>query len=337
MSFFNLRRRKLLKLARRGADRLLSTATKEYMTDYVVSVSPEKHVTEAASVMIGEDVSGLIIEEEGKPIGILTERDFITKVPLSSKVFGLKVRDIMSCAFSTGKTEWCAVEAVTPETTLAQALNVLKQKRIRKLAVTNPEGLLAGIITQTDLSKALYEKLKVVVLQNGPFQVKDVMSKGIIATSKRASFASAKKLMTEKNISALPVQDGKEYIGIFTEYDVVTQFYDAGGKLDIKGIPELMKTPLKAIPSELNIFDANMIMLFEKVRRLVVIEEGKPVGIVTQTDLVHACFDYVERFRKRLEGETTIREEDLLTLRQKESIISEYAGEHIRAFTVRKG
>jgi signal-transduction protein with cAMP-binding, CBS, and nucleotidyltransferase domain len=113
----------------------------------------------------------------------------------------------------------------------------------------------------------------------------------------------------------------------------VTQFYDAGGKIQIKSLSELMKSPLKVIPADLNIFEANAIMLFEKVRRLPVIDNGKIIGIVTQTDLVHACFDYVETLRPRLTGK--VPDALLLPLRQKESIISQYVSEHLRAYTMK--
>ncbi len=329
MSLFGFRRRKLLNQARNGADSLLGLSVKETMTDYVVTIPPATPVSEAAAIMVGEDVSTLVIEEGEKPVGIMTERDFITKVPASEKALKLTVKRLMA-----GKG---VVRTTKPESTLSEARRTLKEHRIRKLVVVNEDGFIAGIVTQSDLSKELYARIRVVAKQEGtPFTVAEAMTKRIVSAPRTASFATAKAKMMRSNVSALPVTDRKEYVGICTEYDVVAQFYDKGGKLEIRKIGDIMSAPIKAIPAELSIFEANMIMLFEKVRRLLVMDKGKVVGIVSQTDLVHACFDYVERLKKHIESDgPVIKAEDFVVLRRKESITSEYAGEHIRAYTVR--
>ena len=326
MDLFGFRRRRLIRLARDGAARLLATKVKDIMTDYVVTIAPEKSVVDAASVMVGEDVSALVVEQDAKPVGVLTERDFITKVPLSDKVFGLTVKDIMSEPLAT----------IRPEATLTDVRDLLRQKHIRKLIVSGADGRIAGIVTQTDLSRRIYEDVLVVPrLSDAAFFVRDVMTKKVVSAPQTVSFAEAKRLMTRSKVSALPVTEKGAYVGIFTEYDVVTQFYDAGGKLQVKELPALLKSPIKVIPAGISIFDANTIMLFEKVRRLLVVDEKKVVGIVTQTDLVHACLDYAQRAVERLSGDAEISEDGLVALYRSHAIISEYAGEHLRAFTMR--
>ena len=80
---FGLRTLKLGRQVKKSIENLLQTKVQDVMTDYVVTIAPDKSVTDAASVMVGEAVSGLVVEQENRPIGVLTERDFITKVPLS--------------------------------------------------------------------------------------------------------------------------------------------------------------------------------------------------------------------------------------------------------------
>ncbi len=336
---FGIRRRKLLRKAHKGVENLLTTPAGEIMTDYVVTIGADKSVIDAASVMIGEAVSGLVVEAEGKPIGILTERDFITKVPLSSAVFKLKVKDIMSCMYRGGEKvrKDCAVEAMPPEASLLEAKAILKDKHIRKLVIVDKDGRIAGIVTQTDLSKAIYERVHAVArMDKVPFLVKDVMNPKFQTIDKGKGFTTAKALLTKKNMSSLPVTDKGEVVGIFTEYDVVAQFYDTGGKIDIQTLPEVMKSPVKVIPSDINIFDANMIMLFEKVRRLLVVDDKKVVGFLTQTDLVHSCFEYIDKLKKYLkEHRSIIKEQDLVAMHAKNAIISEYASEHLRAFKLK--
>jgi len=318
------------RLLKQGVAALRQTRVMDIMTKYVVTISPEKSVPEVAAIMIGEDVSALVVEQAGKPAGILTERDFITKVPTTKKALSLKTATMMSCV---GKERM--VEAVRPETTLLEARRLMRAKRIRKLVVTNKDGLIAGIITQTDLSRFLYDRLAVIArLPDAPALVRNAMSSKIVSAAQNATFAQAKKLMMQKNISALPITHKNEYVGIFTEYDVVAQFYDAGGKLDIPIMGKIMHSPVKAISGDISIFDANMIMLFEKVRRLLVLDGKKVIGIVSQTDLVHACFEYAELLARELEEGRRFTTDDLVPLRRSSSITSEYINEHIRAYTV---
>ena len=325
-----------LRSLKKGVEKFFSLTVKDVMTDYVVTISPTKNITDAAALMIGEDISAIIVEEEGKPTGILTERDFITKVPLSKEVFGMQVKDIMSCGFGGGKPGKCAIEAVKSEASLSEARKLLKEKHIRKLVITKDDGFLWGIITQTDLAKVVHNAIKVIVkLDNAPYLVKDIMTKKLVTVDEKSSFANAKEVMTKHNVSALPIKKGKDYVGLFTEYDVVGQFYDAGGRLDIRNVPDIMKTPVKCIPAGLNILDANTIMIFQKVRRLLVVEEGKVVGFVSQTDLIHACFDYLEKLHEHLKSHGKVDQEEITGVHQKSSIISEYASEHLRAYTVK--
>ncbi len=331
-----LRRWRLRRSLISGVRALQLLSVGDVMTEYVMTISPERSVIDAASIMIGESVSALVVERKGKPIGILTERDFISKVPAAKQALGLAVKDIMSCSFGVAREKTCAVESVTPQASLFEARNLLRQKGIRKLVITNSEGLVAGIVTQTDLSKALYGTMACVArFSDGPFLVKDVMTASVASAPRDATFAKAKEVMKRRNVSALPIVEKGAYVGVVTEYDVVAQFYDAGGKLDVKRIEEIMKSPVKAIPVDLNIFDANTVMLFEKVRRLLVVNQGKVVGIVTQTDLVHACYAYAERLFAAVKEGTRFQERDLVQLKRSNAIISEYAGEHLRSYTVR--
>ncbi len=335
MSLFSfLRERWFRRQLAKGVSRLLDTPVEQAMTDFVVTISPEKSVTEAASIMIGEDVSTLVVEREGRPIGVLTEHDFITKVPFSVRAFKLRVKDVMSCAT---KKSVCAVEAVHPGATLSQAAELMRREKIRKLIVTRPDGLLAGIITQTDLSRKIYEELVVAArLSSTPFTVKEVMTSPVVTIDEGAGFPAAKRLMAVKNVHAIPVKRGREYVGILTEYDVVAQFFDAGGRLETNSLRQLVKSPIKTIPGSISIFDANTIMLFEGVRRLLVVADGRVAGIVTQTDLVHAAFQYAVKAREELRAGFPLSLDDFIPCRRKGVIASRYESEHLRLYFMRE-
>lgn len=330
MDLFGLKRFRMMRRLQKGVSAVIGTLVKSGMSQYVVTIAPDKSAIDAATIMVGESVSAIVVEKDNKPIGILTERDFITKVPLSQKVFNTPVSKFMSATKETPP-----VLRVFPEDKLTEARKILKEKHVRKLVVTDKEDLIQGILTQTDLCRLVYDNVTVTVkTTQAPFLVKDIMTRNIVSVSRKSTFAKAKQLMTKKNLTAMPVMEGKEYVGIFTEYDVVMQFYDAGGKLVVKGIPEIMKRPIKVIPADVNIFEANAIMIFEKVRRLMVMDEGKIVGLISQTDVVHGCFDHIEWLKKQLAEGKSFKKDELIEIKGKEFIISKYAGPHARMYTM---
>ncbi len=294
------------------------------MTDYVVTISPEKTALDAAMLMVGEDISTLVVEEGNKPVGVLTERDFVLKVR-AADAQRLRVNEVMTRG----------VVSVSPETPAKEMIRLLKEHRIRKLVVLNDDGTTAGIVTQTDLSRTLHKEVRLVSEAIPPIFVRNVMTKKIIAVEESMKLHAAKQVMARKKISCVPVKRGQEFVGIFTEYDIVSRFYGAEDAVP-NTIPEIMKSPIKAIGSDLTLFDANLIMLFEDCRRLLVLDEGKVVGIVTQTDIVRAAFDHLERMQEYLRTHAAIvTEESFVRLKDRTHIVSEYAGEHLRLFTVK--
>lgn len=323
MGLFDFRRRSLVRRARNAIKSLHALRVEEFMTDYVVTINPEKSVHDAAMLMIGEDISTLVVEKDESPIGILTERDFVLKVTNAAKS---RVTDVMSDSLVT----------VRPASSVVEAVGLMKEHGIRKLVVTNDQNKIVGIVTQTDVCRMLHKRVRILTMAVPPLYVHDVMSKEIQSTPPDTNLSKVKELMKQHHISALPVIENDQYIGIFTEYDMVMNVYGSGAT-DPKTVRDLMKSPLKGIPADITIFDANLIMLFENVRRLIAVHDGNIVGVVTQTDIVHAAFQYLERTLEYLDShEKTVSENTFEVLKDSTHIVSEYAGEHLRLYTVKE-
>ena len=113
----------------------------EIMSRTPVTVSPDDTVDRAASTMRTRDIGSLIVVEDGKPSGIVTERDIVTKVAAPNlSPDSVKVRDIMSAP----------VVAIHPQEEVAEAARVMSDRKIRRLAVVD-EGKLVGVITENDI------------------------------------------------------------------------------------------------------------------------------------------------------------------------------------------
>ncbi|MFQ5761569.1 MAG: cyclic nucleotide-binding/CBS domain-containing protein [Candidatus Bathyarchaeia archaeon] len=115
---------------------------REIMKFPILRVREDQSIAEAAKLMAEHGVGSIIItDEKDKPIGIITERDFITRI-FAGKRFRAKIktRDIMSKPVLT-------VEADAGIEEVAHRMNKLK---VRRLIVTE-SGRMAGIVSSRDI------------------------------------------------------------------------------------------------------------------------------------------------------------------------------------------
>ena len=104
-----------------------------------VTIGSDKTIRDALEIMAHFDISGVTVVDEGKLVGILTNRDIRFETNLD-----LSVADRM-----TGKN----LITVKKGTTLKEAKSVLQKHRIEKLLVVDDTGFLCGLITVKDILK----------------------------------------------------------------------------------------------------------------------------------------------------------------------------------------
>jgi CBS domain-containing protein len=112
---------------------------------HVYVTSPAQSILDAIKTMQDKRVGGLLVMEEGKPVGMFTERDVLTRVVASgSNPAQTTVSDVM-----TRK-----LVAVCPDTTVQQAMAIVTGKRVRHLPVMENDELL-GVVSSGDLMHCL--------------------------------------------------------------------------------------------------------------------------------------------------------------------------------------
>ena len=116
------------------------TFVKDVMKTNVISIESSKTIRDAACMMDDSNVGCVIITENGSPVGILTERDFVKRVSAKSKDISSPLTDVMSSPLTT----------IDAEETVWEAAEKMKQNSIHKLPVIENEKI-SGIITTTDL------------------------------------------------------------------------------------------------------------------------------------------------------------------------------------------
>ncbi|MDN0198414.1 CBS domain-containing protein [Streptomyces sp. S.PNR 29] len=118
--------------------------------------------------------------------------------------------------------------------------------------------------------------------------VKDVMTPGVVAVRPDASLVEAAQLMRAQNIGDVVVADGQDVVGVLTDRDItVRAVADGADPLTVSAGTVCTPDPLVVAPDD-PVSAAVTLMREHAVRRLPVVENGLPVGIVTLGDLAEA-------------------------------------------------
>jgi len=114
----------------------------------------------------------------------------------------------------------------------------------------------------------------------------------IISIDSKAKVKDAARLMVEKGIGSLIAnRDGLPF-GIVTEHDLMEKIAAEGVDPTKASVSEVMTAPLTSIDASASIIDAARRMVEKQVKRLVVTDQDKIVGIISQTDLVQHLTDF---------------------------------------------
>jgi len=120
----------------------------------------------------------------------------------------------------------------------------------------------------------------------------DIMTEDVTTVCKGSSVVSAAKIMSDKNISCIVVSDNGDLSGIITETDLLKRAIADSNDFRKMKVEHIMTSPVRSVPCNLSVLEASRIMEAENIRRLVVLEEKRLVGIITQTDIVRVLTSY---------------------------------------------
>ena len=119
-----------------------STFVNQVMSKNVLTVDKSTSLQDAAQNMSKSNIGCVIVTDGTNPLGIVTERDFVTKVAAEGRPLFTEVLEVMSSPLIT----------IGPEETIWEASEIMKEKGIHKLPVKE-NGQIIGIVTTTDIVK----------------------------------------------------------------------------------------------------------------------------------------------------------------------------------------
>jgi len=122
-------------------------------------------------------------------------------------------------------------------------------------------------------------------------QIRDIMEKNVVTIEDNKTALDAAHLISEKDVSFLVIMKNNIPIGVLSESDFVKRLAADDKKASEVIVSEIMSSNFRWVEPETEIEDAIQKMLNNNIRRLVILDNSKLVGVITQTDLTEFLRD----------------------------------------------
>ncbi|BFH72511.1 CBS domain-containing protein [Sulfurisphaera javensis] len=251
-----------------------------------IIVRPHDSLLHAIKIMTMEYVPKLVVADENEvPLGSLSQKDVL------NFIYKMGERDLDNVYVS----EVMRKDIITVNNSIEplEASQIMIEKKAPLLVVTTDSGKLLGMIIKSDLAQYYASLVK------GIHKVNEYMSKNPISVNKNSTLDEAIKILLDKNVGRLIVEDEGKILGTITTTDLlylapVLKIKDI--KIKVK---EVMTPTIVVMDENEDLSYAAKLMANRKVKGIPIVSaNGEVKGIVTTTDIVKALAD--EKVRKYL-------------------------------------
>ncbi len=276
----------------------------ELMTRTVCEVPTDWSAEQILEKMQAMSVSSVLVVEERLTLGIITERDVVRNLHRKGGLKGLGCTDLMQAPVVTvEQTENCL-----------DVYHLMDGRRIRHVAVTDAEGLLVGIVSESDILRDFgvehYMRFK---------DVGGAMSVDVILLPETATVGEAVALMDERRQSCVfAVDAGRRPLGVLTERDIVRlcHLHDDPQGLTLA---TTMHSPVRTTHRDALLHDVVQSMDAAHIRRLAVVDsEGGVCGVLTHHEVVHGLEgQYVSYLKDMIQEQEKVLESRQVAVSEK--------------------
>ena len=123
----------------------------EIMTKNVRTATRETSLREAAAMMRDGDVGAVPVVDDGKLVGIVTDRDIVVRGVADGKGADTAVSEAMTTELFT----------VAPDDFVFEAIRLMGDKQVRRIPVVSASGELAGIIAMADIALEMEDEREI--------------------------------------------------------------------------------------------------------------------------------------------------------------------------------
>ena len=255
---------------------------KNLMSEELITVDKDQNLTDALKLFRKHNVSRLPVTNNKELVGIISERDIANKLGSS------KYESMPASRLHISSVMVKDVFTVPQTMQLGDVAKLMLEKGIGSVPVME-DGKMVGIV-----SKADFVTLAVGIAFD-KITVKELMTKDIKFVSPTERLIHARRIMIECHVGRLPVIEDEKLVGMITSKDLMRAFIDFR-----KNVPEkYQKSQIKEVSVEhimssnpvftskdATVSEVSKIMIETGYNGLPVVEQGKVVGIITQTDIL---------------------------------------------------
>lgn len=123
----------------------------EIMTKNVRHAPPNATLREVAEMMRDGDMGAVPVVDDGKLIGIVTDRDIVVRAVSTGKTADSPISEAMTTELFT----------VASEDFVFEAIRLMGDKQVRRIPVVNNDGSLAGIIAMADVALEMEDEREI--------------------------------------------------------------------------------------------------------------------------------------------------------------------------------
>ena len=265
--------------------------------------------TASRSVSNSAAYSSILVTENGRLVGILTQQDIVQLIASEVNLEETKIAEVMTVS---------PVTLVLSNTcNIFTALSLFNQHQIHHLPVLKPNGQILGLITSDSICRGL-PALNFLQSQI----VSAAMTTKVIQASLTTSIINIAHLMLTHRVSYVVLREtgemGENFLtsipaGIITKQDIVwlVELSLVGLNLSKTQAQMVMRTPLFCLSSNESLWKANQQMLHSgQVQHSLVVEEDKWLGVISQEDVLRSLdpmqlLRYIETLQPTVEEPTS--------------------------------
>lgn len=266
-------------------------------TRNVISVPPTQSILAAVEQMTKCGFRRLPVTDAGtgRVLGIVTSGDIINLMGGGDKFRLVQVRHggnlipALNEPVRTIMTQQIAT--LQSDARISDAVDVIVKRKIGGLPIVDADEVLMGIVTERDV-------MRVLAAEHSMLRAEDVMSSPLRVTGPDSPIASVTRDMTKYKLRRLPVVSDDVLYGIIAATDIMRYLgsREVFARLITGNVAEVTDLPVRTLIAgelytttpEKSINEVARDMLEKNIGALPVIEDSRPIGLVTEFDLVRA-------------------------------------------------
>ena len=254
--------------------------------------------------------SYVLIVEESKLVGIITEPDIVRLTAAGANLAQTKIKDVMTTKLITlNRSDLLDIHEI---------MSIVRQNKIRHLPIVDDLGHLAGLLSVNTICRALHPSNLLKFRR-----VDEAMTTEVFQAPTTASVLTLSRMMAQNRTSCIVIVDSSQPktenlassllakpIGIVTERDIV-QFQVLGIDIANTTAQQVMSTPLVCVKTTDSLMEVRSSMEKLRVRRLVIVGDlGELKGMIAQFNMLKVLdptelFGVIETLQGELEKRTS--------------------------------